>query len=434
MAVVNAGLLGAGLEEDPNLFVGGADALAESNRVRMQPNINLTPSQMTPSGANLEEYRAAEAAANAAQRPPMSTPVTRDFDPDAYLKAMATGGSQMTRETGIMGALGYALKLQNPSFDASGYIKNYKARKHAQMKQQWTAMTTLNQQQVERQVVNRMMKANPENLDQFKQFWSGLGVPNLSMMNRTLDVWRKMNPPIDPDKEYLADGGLAPKGIQKRYVEYRQDAKRLKDAGYVWQKKLGAVMRGLEKGNGLGDLAAINAFQKMIDEGVVKGEDVRLIAGAVSTLNQLKLWKETRVSGDQLSETTRAQMADMARSLFEDGSKEIQERLLGQKDIVNAAHPGLDWNKIIAPTVFNRLTGDNVDGLRAKRLMIPTRLMKYFDGMSPKTAKKLQLTQIQITGNARLMRENAGKWVLLQGESEPLFLQVRRPIEEETNG
>jgi hypothetical protein len=154
----------------------------------------------------------------------------------------------------------------------------------------------------------------------------------------------------------------------------------------------------------------------------------------VSTLNQLKLWKETRVSGDQLSETTRAQMADMARSLFEDGSKEIQERLLGQKDIVNAAHPGLDWNKIIAPTVMNRLTGDNEEGLRAKRLMIPLRLMKYFDGMTPKRAKKLQLTQAQVRSSAKLMRENVGKWMLLKNESEPLFLQVIRPIEEETNG
>jgi len=428
MAVANDGLLGVGLEEDPNLFVGGADALDESNRARMQPNINLTPSQMTFAGGDL----AAENAEQAAMPPrPMSTPVTREFDPDAYLRGMATGTSQMRKEVGIMGALGYALKLQNPSFDASGYINNYKARKLTQMKQQWTAMTTLNQQQVERQIVNQMMKANPENLDQFKQFWSGLGVPNLSMMNNTLDVWRKMNPAIDPDAEYLADGGLAPKGIQKRYVEYRQDTKRLKDAGYVWQKKLGAVMRGLEKGNGLGDLAAVNAFQKMIDEGVVKGEDVRLIAGAVSTWNQIKLWKETRKSGDQLAEATRAQMADMARSLFEDGSKEIQERLLGQKDIVNTAHPGLDWNKIIAPTVMNRLTGDNKDGLQAARLMIPKRLMRYFDGMTPKTAKKLQLTQRQITGNAQLMRDNAGKWVLLQGESEPLFLQVTRPIEEE---
>jgi hypothetical protein len=425
MALAN-GLLGVGMEEDPNLFKGGGNVLAEIDKVRMQTGADLLPSEMTASGGDL-------AAANAAQAamPPPPTPIRRDFDANAYLQGMAGGSQQMKRETGIMGALGYALKLRNPSFDAAGYINNYKQKKYAQMKQQYEAMSVLDQQQIERQAVRRMLDVDPKNVKEFNTWFKGLGVPNLGLLNNTFDMWRKMNPAIDPDAEYLADGGLAPKGIQKRYVEYRQDTKRLKDAGYVWQKKLGAVMRGLEKGNGLGDLAAVNAFQKMIDEGVVKGEDVRLIAGAVSTWNQIKLWKETKKSGDQLAEATRAQMADMARSLFVDGSKEIQERLLGQKDIVNAAHPRLDWNKIIAPTVMNRLTGDNEEGLQAARLMIPKRLMKYFDGMSPKTAKKLQLTQRQITGNAKLMRDNAGKWVLLQGESEPLFLQVTRPIEEE---
>jgi hypothetical protein len=52
MALAN-GLLGVGMEEDPNLFQGGGNVLAEIDKVRMQTGADLLPSEMTASGGDL---------------------------------------------------------------------------------------------------------------------------------------------------------------------------------------------------------------------------------------------------------------------------------------------------------------------------------------------------------------------------------------------
>ena len=368
MALANSGLLGqVGLEEDPNLFVGGATALAPSNKVRMQSGEYLSPSEMTYAGGDL-------AAANAAQAamPPPPTPIRRDFDANAYLQGMAGGSQQMKRETGIMGALGYALKLRNPSFDAAGYINNYKQKKYAQMKQQYEAMSILDQQQVERQAVRRMLDADPKNVKEFNTWFKGLGVPNLGLLNNTFDMWRKMNPAVKPEVGYRADGRLNAKGIYDQHKDFRQQTKPLLNGAFEWRRKIALVMAGLREGTGLGDISAINSFQKMIDEGVVRGEDVTMIGSAASAMEQMELTMNNFRRGEKLAEGTRAQMAKIAKDFYDAGTAQVDQRLKGWRDVVQA-NDQLDWNKVVPQKSWAVLQDPDI----AK---IPKRLQKLMKG------------------------------------------------------
>ena len=94
----------------------------------------------------------------------------------------------------------------------------------------------------------------------------------------------------------------------------------------------------------------------MIDEGVVRGEDVKLIGSAVSIFEDMKRWRDQAMKGDKLTDKSRAQMAIIARDFFRDGTGIINTRLDGWKDIVET-NDQLDWNKIVPERTYSLITG-----------------------------------------------------------------------------
>lgn len=77
------------------------------------------------------------------------------------------------------------------------------------------------------------------------------------------------------------------------------------------------VNTALDSGNGVSDIAAINQFQKVIDEGAVtRDQDVKLIQSAQSLSNQLSLMTNRLKSGQQLSATQREQMRTMVNDML----------------------------------------------------------------------------------------------------------------------
>lgn len=74
----------------------------------------------------------------------------------------------------------------------------------------------------------------------------------------------------------------------------------------------------LEKRNGLSDITAINAFQRMVDPGVaVREGDVALIQQAIPRLQRFGLKAQNWVVGDQLSPEVRQQMIEAADAMLE---------------------------------------------------------------------------------------------------------------------
>lgn len=77
------------------------------------------------------------------------------------------------------------------------------------------------------------------------------------------------------------------------------------------------VLVALNQQTGVGDIAAINQFQKVIDEGAVtRDQDVTLIKGAQSFLNRLALKKDSLAEGDQLSPELRSEMKKTVEDMY----------------------------------------------------------------------------------------------------------------------
>jgi murein DD-endopeptidase MepM/ murein hydrolase activator NlpD len=78
------------------------------------------------------------------------------------------------------------------------------------------------------------------------------------------------------------------------------------------------VTASLSQNTGVGDIAAINQFQKVIDEGAVtRDQDVKLIQGAQSLSNTLKTKIKKLEKGEQLSPELRQQMRTSVEALYD---------------------------------------------------------------------------------------------------------------------
>ena len=78
------------------------------------------------------------------------------------------------------------------------------------------------------------------------------------------------------------------------------------------------VINSLSFKSGVGDIAAINQFQKVIDEGAVtRDQDVKLIQGAQSLVDSLKLKVKKLQNGDQLSDIQRGEIQQLVEKMYE---------------------------------------------------------------------------------------------------------------------
>jgi LysM repeat protein len=103
-----------------------------------------------------------------------------------------------------------------------------------------------------------------------------------------------------------------------------------------------SVEAALSQAHGPGDIAAINQFQKVIDEGAVtRDQDVKLIQGAQSLVNQFKGQIARLEGGDQLLPEQRDQIRSTVNALYEAQIKAIEK----DPYIMGAKHE-LKLNKI----------------------------------------------------------------------------------------
>lgn len=85
------------------------------------------------------------------------------------------------------------------------------------------------------------------------------------------------------------------------------------------------VQGSLSLGTGIGDIAAINQFQKVIDEGAVtRDQDVKLIQSTESLYNRLTKLKKKWKEGDQLSPQLRAEMNATVNALYQGRARSLQ--------------------------------------------------------------------------------------------------------------
>lgn len=108
------------------------------------------------------------------------------------------------------------------------------------------------------------------------------------------------------------------RGQFKPYLDSAQNA----------STQIGKVTNALALESGTGDIAAINALQKMVDEGgVVREQDVNLIQGAQSLLGTLKGRMKQLQDGDQLTPELRQEIAATAQALASGIYAGVQTRI-----------------------------------------------------------------------------------------------------------
>ena len=155
---------------------------------------------------------------------------------------------------------------------------------------------------------------------------------------------------VDPKAEYtLGDDGsqkLTRKGKERFEEKWRTRIKPQVDQLQEVDRKLRIVNKALDQKTGTADIAAINAYQRMLDEGVVRGEDITTQASAKSAYDTVTLWLANKKEGDLLPQPVRDKMRTMANILSRQTVKGISTTLNSWREVVLDTS-GLEWKNIM---------------------------------------------------------------------------------------
>tara|TARA_R110002020_G_scaffold29436_2_gene92802 strand:- start:9566 stop:10867 length:1302 start_codon:yes stop_codon:yes gene_type:complete len=169
---------------------------------------------------------------------------------------------------------------------------------------------------------------------------------------------RVKNPPpgLDLSDEYHFDSKgeiiLSPKGIHREEEKWRTRLQPSINNLQEMDRKINILNEALDLKNGTADIAAINSYQRMIDDGVVRGEDVTMQASASSLYERLNLFIETKKSGELLPQAVRDKMRTMANTLANSTAKGLKTQIDAWQTVVDDT-PGLQWKRVFPPT-FNK--------------------------------------------------------------------------------
>lgn len=209
-------------------------------------------------------------------------------------------------------------------------------------------------------------------------------------INSKGEISTTYEPPAAPGAELSAD--------QLRVVNtlsdnYKQDAYASAAGDAI--RSVSIVRQSLAQKNGFGDIAAINAFQRMVDPGVaVREGDVALIQSAIAKYDQLNpsfLLKRLE-SGDKLDDRTRQRMLELAQEIAD-----VRARAANESSVPKfrgmAQKAGVDPDLVASEFPVSP---------RASLDAQITALAEQLDGMDDKTSPEFQQGREQLK---KLVRE-----------------------------
>ena len=79
-------------------------------------------------------------------------PIKRLFDVNQYLEESTNLQARLKKDEKWLGALGYALQLQNPNFNPQQYLKDYRTGQLAANKQKWGLLEELDKKHVRKEL------------------------------------------------------------------------------------------------------------------------------------------------------------------------------------------------------------------------------------------------------------------------------------------
>lgn len=297
-------------------------------------------------------------------------PIPRLFDVDKYLDGMAASGKQTKKEKKYLSALGYALQLGNPNFDPTAYLRNYEQEQAALNEAELNRLTAADRMRVSREVLRRSKALDIETPEQFGEALTNWGVLGLDLRKNLIDDFKQFAPTkpessiltskeftVDSLKRYAETGN--PTDLQ--YISGRREQKafdriqkiatltnterdqlegfikvplaKIRETQEAYQKvKAVAISDRISKedmaaaqamaegtelsGQGIRDIARINAYQRLIDPATVREGDVALARSATSWAGWLNILKDRIAEGAFLDDTMRETMDIVARRFY----------------------------------------------------------------------------------------------------------------------
>jgi len=148
---------------------------------------------------------------------------------------------------------------------------------------------------------------------------------------------------------YAAEKGILTEEQSKLATELRKEVNSLNEVKMTkeLEPNIVALINAIDQGNGVGDIAAINAFQRLaVDPGVaVREGDVALLQSAQSYGDQALLKAKGLLVGNKLTDKARQEMKQLALDIYQARVDFTEENI--QPIRTTAEEQGIDYDKYI---------------------------------------------------------------------------------------
>lgn len=252
----------------------------------------------------------------------------------------AYGAPSLTPKGGFMGALGAG---------GQGFVTGYQAGEDANLANRLAAYKLITDaRQKPFAVGNRVYDPNPGG-GFISATGTGASAQPPTGVNYTpleLEQYRALADDPEEQVKFIERINKVRDDAHRNFrTEIRPFTKQLQEI----DRKTSIVFAAVEKRNGTADIAAINAYQRLIDDGVVRSDDVRLQGSAQSLRDSVVTQIENIKKGDLLPQSVRDNMADMTRVLLEQTLPGIEAGISGVEEIVGMDER-LDFNRVFTPS------------------------------------------------------------------------------------
>tara|TARA_Y100000296_G_scaffold20276_1_gene24080 strand:- start:8048 stop:9427 length:1380 start_codon:yes stop_codon:yes gene_type:complete len=154
---------------------------------------------------------------------------------------------------------------------------------------------------------------------------------------------------------------LSQKGITSRHDYWGEQVKKPVQEILAARESGEKIFSGLGQKNGIADIAVMNSYQRLIDDAVVRGEDIRLINSAQSLRQQWAAARNRMVDGDVFTEGMRQKIGYMTNKLMESATANPMARIVDIKDRASA-NTQLSWDRVMSKGLWDRISSPIAQG------------------------------------------------------------------------
>ena len=129
-------------------------------------------------------------------------------------------------------------------------------------------------------------------------------------------------------------GGLTPKNVIDTEIQLNNTVNTRTAASREAETSFNNIKAGAAVADGVGDLAVINTFMRLLSPGIVTGQDYESATKSGGLLDELKTLKAQVEKGELLSKGQRDRFVSLSKTFMENAKKQNEEQLRGVRSIV----------------------------------------------------------------------------------------------------